>query len=140
MHPVNERLQLGIEYNYSEEEISPIAVYRLIDATEDTPAVMLGTSSAWPSSEVEGNAYTVTLAKMLNEDTSATLGAAYISDNHDWRMPASLSRRLTDSLSMSVMYDGDDLHPLLILDREGASISFILLGGEDPALSVSLFQ
>ena len=77
---------------------------------------------------------------MLNEDTSATLGAAYIPDNHDWRMPASISRRLTENLSASVMYDGDDLHPLLILDRERASISFILLGGEDPALSVSLFQ
>jgi hypothetical protein len=140
VHPVSERLQLGIEYNYSEENISPIAMYRLIDATEDTPAVMLGTSSAWPSSEVDGNAYTVTLAKMLDEDTSATLGAAYIPDNDDWRMPASLSRRLTETLSASVMYDGDTLHPLLILDQAGASISFILLGGEDPAISVSLFQ
>ena len=140
VHLVNERLQLGVEYNYSEDNFSPVAMYRLIDATEKTPAVMIGTSSAWPSSQVDGNAYTVTLAKMLDENTSATLAAAYIPDNEDWLMPASLSRRLTDNLSMSVMYDGDDLHPLLILDREHASVSFILLGGEDPAISVSLFQ
>ena len=137
---MNEDLQLGVEYNYAEDSILPIVMYRLIDATESTPAVMIGTNSAWPSSEVDGNAVSMTLAMMLDADTSATLGASYMLENYEWRTPASLSRRLTDNLSMSVMYDGDDLHPLLILDREHASVSFILLGGEDPAISVSLFQ
>ena len=131
---------MGIEYNYGEGSILPIAMYRLINATESTPAVMIGTNSAWPSSEVDGNAASLTLAMMLNADTSATLGASYMLESYEWRTPASLSRRLTDSLSASVMFDGEDLHPLLILDREHASFSFILLGGEDPTISVSLFQ
>lgn len=140
VRPVSERLQLGIEYNYGEDALSPVAVWRIVDATESTPAVMLGTSSAWPSGEVDGNAVTVTLASMIGDDTSVTLGAAYIPENEEWKSPASLSRRLTDSLSVSIMYDGDTLHPLLIMDRSGASFSFILLGGEDPAISVSLFE
>ena len=140
VRPVSERLQLGIEYNYEEDALSPVAVWRIVDASENTPAVMLGTSSAWPSGEVDGNALTITLASMIGKDTSVTLGAAYIPDNEEWRSPASLSRRLTDSLSVSLMYDGDTLHPLLIMDRQGASISFILLGGEDPAIAVSLFE
>ena len=137
---MSEDLQLGIEYNYAESSVLPIVMYRLIEATQGTPALMVGTNSAWPSSEVDGNAVSMTLAMMLNADTSATLGTSYMLENYEWRTPASLSRRLTDNLSLSVMYDGDDIHPLLILDGEHASISFILLGGEDPTISVSLFQ
>jgi hypothetical protein len=38
------------------------------------------------------------------------------------------------------MYDGDNLHPLMAIDRKGASFQLILLGGEDPAIAVSLFE
>ena len=140
VRPVNERLQLGIEYNYGEDKLHPVAVYRVIDATANTPAVMLGTSSAWPSGDVDGNALTLTAASLLGEDTSVTFGAAYILESEDWRSPASISYRIRDGLSVSVMYDGDTLHPLMTIDRLGASIQLILLGGEDPAIAVSLFE
>ena len=137
---MNDRLQVGIEYDYEENNLLPLLTYRWLEATEDTPAVILGTNSAWPSSEVDGNTVMVTLAQMLGQDTSATVGAAYFLEDYTWRVPASLSHRLKDNLSFSVSYDGDNLNPMLILDRKGASISLILLGGEDPAISVSLFQ
>ena len=140
VRPVNDRLQLGVEYDYGEDKMHPVAVYRVIDATEDTPAVMIGTSSAWPSGDVDGNALTVTAASMVGEDLSVTFGAAYIIDTEDWRSPASFSYRIRDGLSVSVMYDGDILHPLMTIDRVGASIQLILLGGEDPAIAVSLFE
>ena len=140
VHPVNDRLQLGVEYDYGEDKLHPVAVYRVIDATENTPAVMLGTSSAWPSGDVDGNALTVTAANMIGADTSVTFGAAYILDTEEWRTPASISHRIREGLSWSVMYDGDNLHPLMTIDRVGASIQLILLGGEDPAIAVSLFE
>jgi hypothetical protein len=140
VHPVNDRLQLGIEYDYGEDTVHPVAVYRLINATENTPAVMLGTSSAWPSGDVDGNALTVTAASMIGADTSVTFGAAYILDTEEWRTPASISHRIREGLSWSVMYDGENLHPLMTIDRVGASIQLILLGGEDPAIAVSLFE
>ena len=72
---MNDRLQVGIEYDYEENNLLPLLTYRWLEATEDTPAVILGTNSAWPSSEVDGNAVMVTLAQMLGQDTSATVGA-----------------------------------------------------------------
>ena len=139
VRPVGKSLQMGIEYDHSEGKVHPVVIWRVVNATEDTPAIMLGTSSAWPSSEVDGNALSITAATLIDANTSLTLGASYILDTEEWRSPASLSRRLTETLSASVMYDGENLHPILIMDREGASFSFILLNGEDPAISVSLF-
>ena len=140
IRPVNERFQVGIEYDYMEDQLHPVMVYRVIDATENSPAIMVGTSSAWPSGDVDGNALTLTAASMVGEDMSVTIGAAYILENEDWRTPASLSYRIREGLSASVMYDGDNLHPLMTIDRVGASIQLILLGGEDPAIAVSLFE
>ena len=140
IRPVNEKFQAGIEYDYVEDQLHPVAVYRLIDATDETPAVMIGTSSAWPSGDVDGNALTLTAATMVGEDMNITFGAAYILENEDWRSPASISHRIRDGLSWSLMYDGENLHPLMTIDRVGASIQLILLGGEDPAIAVSLFE
>lgn len=140
IHPVNERFEVGIEYDYKEDQFHPAAVYRIIDATESSPAVMVGTSSAWPSGDVDGNALTLTLANMIGDDLNFSVGAAYILENEDWRSPASLSYRIKEGLSTSLMYDGDGLHPLVTIDRVGASIQLILLGGEDPAIAVSFFE
>jgi hypothetical protein len=137
---INERFQAGIEYDYKEDQLHPVMVYRVIDATESSPAIMLGTSSAWPSGDVDGNAVMLTAASMVGEDMSLTFGAAYILENEDWRTPASISYRIREGLSASVMYDGDNLHPLMAIDRMGASFQLILLGGEDPAIAVSLFE
>ena len=101
---------------------------------------MIGTSSAWPSGDVDGNALTITAASMIGMDTSVTFGAAYIPDAEEWRSPASVSYRIKDGLSATVMYDGENLHPIMTIDRVGASIQLILLGGEDPAIAVSLFE
>ena len=140
LHVVNERFEVGIEYDYKEDQFHPAAVYRIVEATESTPAVMIGTSSAWPSGEVDGNALSITLSDMLGDDMNFSLGAAYILETEDWRSPASLSYRIGEGLSTSLMYDGDGLHPIMTIDRVGASIQLILFNGEDPGIAVSLFQ
>ena len=140
LHVVNERFEVGIEYDYKEDQFHPAAVYRIVEATESTPAVMIGTSSAWPSGEVDGNALSITLSDMLGDDMNFSIGAAYILETEDWRSPASLSYRIREGLSTSLMYDGDGLHPIMTIDRVGASIQLILFNGEDPGIAVSLFQ
>ena len=137
---MNERLQVGIEYDYAEDDFPPAATYRLLDAADSTPAVILGTSSAWPSGEVDGNALMLTLANMIGDDVSYAVGTAYTIESEEWLYPASLSMRLKEGLSTSLMYDGANFHPIMTIDREGASIQLILFNGEDPGIAVSFFQ
>jgi len=131
---------MGVEYDYMEDQVHPVVIYRVIEATEGRPAIMLGTSSAWPSGEVDGNAFTLTASQMLRDDLNFSLGVAQILETEEWRYPGSISYQIKEGLSTTLMYDGDNLHPLLTVDREGASFQFILLGGRDPAVAVSLFQ
>ena len=49
VHRVSEDLQAGIEYGADSNELYPMINYRLVSATDDTPAIIVGTSSAWPS-------------------------------------------------------------------------------------------
>ena len=131
---------MGVEYDYMEGQVHPVVIYRALEATEGRPAIILGTSSAWPSGEVDGNAATLTASQMLSDDLNFSLGVAQILETEEWRYPGSISYQIKEGLSTTLMYDGDNLHPILTVDRSGASFQFILLGGEDPAIAVSLFQ
>mgnify|MGYP001235841238 CR=1 FL=1 len=139
-HVVNESLQVGIEYDYAEDQFHPAAAYRLLEATDSTPAVILGTSSAWPSGEVDGSAFMLNVADMISEDISLAVGTAYVHESEEWLYTANLAMRLKEGLSASFMYDGANVHPVMTLDREGTSIQFILFNGEDPGIAVSFFQ
>jgi len=129
---------VGFEVGVDSEEYYPVMNYRILDATEEHPALVIGTSSAWPSDEVDGNAVTLTAAQMLGPRLSGSLGLAHILDNSEWRIPASLRYGIRPNLEGTIMYDGRQLHPLLTWRRDKFSFSFILLGAEDPTLSVSV--
>lgn len=138
VHRLREDLQIGIEVGVDSEEFHPVVNYRLLDATEDYPTVILGTSSAWPSGEVDGNAVTLTAAQLLGPRLSGSLSLAYIIDNSSWRIPASLRYGIAPGYEATLIYDGDDLHPLLTWRSGPLSLSFIMLGAEDPTLSISV--
>ena len=137
VHRLREDLQVGIEYGADSDELFPMLNYRLIEATDEHPAVVVGTSSAWPSGEGDGNAYFVSVAQMLSPDLSGSLSLSFTPDDSSWRVPAYLAYGIKPDLEASLMWDGDDLHPLVTYRTERVSFSFILLGGEDPAISTS---
>ena len=138
VHRLREDLQVGIEVGVDSNEYYPVVNYRILDATEDHPAVVLGTSSAWPSDEVDGNAFSVTAAQVLGPRLSGSLSLAYIADNSEWQIPASIRYGIAPDLEATLIYDGDDLHPLVTWRSNQFSFSFIMLGAEDPTLSVSV--
>ena len=129
---------MGLEVGVDSDDYYPMMNYRILDATEEHPALVIGTSSAWPSDEVDGNAVTLTAAQMLGPRLSGSLTLAHILDDSKLRMPASLRYGIRPNLEGTLMFDGTQLHPLLTWRRDNFSFSFIMLGAEDPTLSVSI--
>lgn len=138
VHRLRDDLQVGIEAAIDAEKFYPMANYRILEATDDQPALVLGTSSAWPSDDVGGNAVTLTAAQMLGPRVSGSLSLSYMLENSKWRVPASLHYGIRPNLDGTLMYDGQHLHPLLTWRSDNLSFSFILLNVSDPALSVSV--
>ena len=138
LHRVQDNLHVGIEVGVDSEELYPVANYRILDATEEHPALVIGTSSAWPSSEVDGNALTLTAAQMLGSQFSGSIGLAYILDNSDWKVPGSVRYGLGGGYVATMIYDGDAVHPLITWRNDAFSFSFIMLGAEDPTISVTV--
>ncbi|MDE0960582.1 MAG: hypothetical protein OSB09_07355 [Planctomycetota bacterium] len=104
VHRLTPDLQVGleVEVGVDSDEYYPVLNYRIFNATEEHPALVIGTSSAGPSDEVDGNAVTLTAAQMLGPRISGTLTRDHI------------------------------------LAENAFSFSFILLGEEDPTISVSV--
>ena len=80
------------------------------------------------------------VAGMIGENMSLAVGTAYALESEEWLYTANLAVRLKEGLSASFMYDGANVHPIMTLDGEGASIQLILFNGEEPGIAVSFFQ
>lgn len=130
-------LNVGVEYKPASERYSPVANWRFLEADGWQPAMAIGTSSAWPSSKVSGNAHSLTIANSLGYDMSAYIAASYAPDNDSWYMPFGLNYYINDSWSSRIMYDGDNYHPIVTYKTENLRTSFILLDSKSPTVSVS---
>lgn len=137
-HLLTPDLQIGLEHGVTSNDYYPVMNYRLREAKDGMPAFFAGTSSAWPSGEVDGNAFFISAATLLNSRTSGSVSISYTPDDGSWKMPGSLQYNLTNTLSGSMIWDGDNLHPLVTWRGDWANISFILLGGEDPTISTTI--
>lgn len=137
-HLLTPDLQIGLEHGADSNEYFPLVNYRLMDATDGMPAIILGTSSAWPSGEVDGNAFFISAATLLNSRTSGSVSLSYTPDDGSWKIPGSLQYTLSQTLDGSLIWDGDDLHPLVTWRGGKINLSFILLGGEDPTISTTV--
>ncbi len=138
VHRLDPNLQIGLEWGADSNDFYPMANYRLIDADEGRPAIILGTSSAWPSGEVDGNAFFISAANLLTPRSSGSLSLSYTPDDGSWKVPASYRYSLSQDFDASLIWDGDDLHPLVTWRGGGLNLSFILLGGEDPTISTTV--
>lgn len=136
-HRLRDDLQVGIEYNVEEEAIFPLINWRVMDATKDHPALVVGVGSAWPSNEVDGSALFITAAQNIAKGLSLSASLSYGIEDHRVRAPGSLRYVLGETLSTTLFYDGDNLHPLLTYRTASTSYSLIFLGARDPAISIS---
>ncbi|MAE29083.1 MAG: hypothetical protein QF599_02175 [Planctomycetota bacterium] len=136
-HRLLDNLQLGLEYDAEEDSFFPLVNWRVLDAAGKQPALALGISSAWPSSQVDGSALFVTAAQNIAPGLSLSASLSYGLEDQRFRTPGSLRYALTSNLSTTLFYDGNNLHPLASYSHGDLSYSLILLGASDPALSVS---
>ncbi|MDP6963746.1 MAG: hypothetical protein QGF46_06220, partial [Planctomycetota bacterium] len=123
-------LNAGVEYMPSSDRYSPVINWRFMNADGWLPALAVGSSSAWPSSKVSGNAYFLTAANSLGNGFSAYVSAAFAPDGDIWYMPAGLNYKLNEDWSARLMYDGDNLHPLVSYTFLDLRTSFIMLDGD----------
>ena len=97
----------------------------------------VGISSTWPLDNDGGGMLFVTAAQRLGARISGSASLSFRLTDDKFRTPASMTYTLTDKLSTTLFYDGENLHPLLTFDRAPASLSLILLRGEAPAISLA---
>ena len=133
-----ESFRIGIEHMPKSDKSFLVWNWRLLEATPKTPALAIGQSSAWPSSEVTGSAFSVTAAQALNANWHAYLSASFAPDQARWFLPAGLAYRLTPAFKARAMWDGNRLHPAISYQQSDWGLSFFLLDGRDPTLSLSV--
>ena len=130
-------LSAGIEFMPESDRYSPVVNWRFIEASGWRPAVTVGTSSAWPSSKVSGNAYILSIGNSIAKGLSAYVAASYAPSGDLWQIPAGLNYRINKDWSSHLMYDGDKLHPIITYSYGDIRTSFILLDSKSPTLAVS---
>ena len=128
----------GLEYMPRDGRVAPLWNWRLLEATDHRPALVLGQGTAWPSGKVTGAAYSLTVAQAFSDGWSAYVSASYAPDNQLWQMPAGVQRRLSKEWSTKMMWDGSKLHPFLTYHGEQVNISLLLLDGKIPTLGLSV--
>jgi len=116
MYAVSERLSVGIEVNPLDDDVGPLANWRVLDETERLPALILGTSSdriGTPS----GRAVYATLSKDLESWTGLPVapyaGTAYGTHDDEFELIGGLRVRWGDWFSTTSLWDGHNLHHLI---------------------------
>lgn len=116
MYRLDEKFQLGIEYNPLVEEVGPLANWRILDEEEDRPALMVGTSSDRIGTPY-GRAYYLSLSKSLEPyidlPISPYVGTSYGTFRDDLTFIGGLNIRYGAGFSSMHMYDGRAVHHLL---------------------------
>ena len=75
---------------------------------------------------------------MLSDRSSGSLSLSYTPDDESWKIPASYRYVISDQIDGTLIWDGEDLHPLLTWRGSKINLSLILLSGEDLTLSTTV--
>ncbi len=130
-------LRIGLEANPKDDDYGPLVNWRVLDETEDRPAVILGTSTdriGTPS----GRAVYATASKDLEQWTGLPIapyvGVNYSGFDHAFDPIGGLNIRYPESFTSTHFYDGDNVHHLLSRRFEGGytvGVLFVGQKGED---------
>ena len=110
---VDDRLQVGIEWNPLGNDVGPIANWLALEETAERPALIFGTSSDRIGTP-HGRAIYGTFSKDLEAWTGLPLapyaGAAFGTFDDEFVPIGGLLIRWLDRLSTTSLYDGDNFH------------------------------
>jgi hypothetical protein len=125
-HRLLPRLQVGVEFNATVAEFSPLATLFVVTETQRRPGLFLGTSSDRIGSPEGTQAYYATATKRL----PATGTTAYASLNHsEWddalNVPFGAGQELGRAFVVRYMYDGQRSHALLDHYRGDVGVSLM---------------
>ena len=137
MYRIFPNLRAGLSWMPRDNRASPVWNWRLREGTTKTPAIVLGQSTAWPSSKVSGEAYSLTFAQPINEECSAYVSASYAPDGPKWYVPAGVNWAFTEQWVARLLWDGVHLHPAISHTRGAWNFGFMLLDGKDPTITTS---
>ena len=139
MYRVDPRLQIGIEYNPSAEEIGPLFNWVAQEETDALPHVSFGTSSDRIFTPKGYQGYFVTLAKSLhNSNLAPYVGLSYSEYEETILVPFGLNVALAPEWDLLGMNDGRNTHALLTYKTEAVNYSLILIKMQHFGVSIGI--
>jgi hypothetical protein len=116
MYRLDEKFQLGLEYNPLVEEVGPLANWRILDESGEAPALMVGTSSDRIGTPY-GRAYYLTLSKnlepLIDLPVAPYVGTSYGTFRDDLTFIGGLNVTYGAGFSSMHLYDGRAVHHIL---------------------------
>jgi hypothetical protein len=138
IHP---RFTVGVEYNPLAGKVSPLANVVAITETHKRPALILGTSSdriGTPS----GQSFYATVSKSLKHSTGLPVapyvGVAYGTFEERARLIGGLNIHLAERWSLTILFDGVRVHPLVNYTRGRHQFGVIFERGRNVGASYSI--
>lgn len=129
-----ERFSAGVEWNPLDDDVGPLANWRVVDETEHRPALIVGTSSARIGTS-SGRAYYATLSKDLEGFTGLPIapygGIAWDGGDEEWKAIGGLNVRWAERWSSVHLWDGENLHHLLDYLLPGGSQVGVLVAEQE---------
>ena len=139
MYRATPRLQLGLEYNPSAEEVGPLFNWVAQEETESQPHISFGTSSDRIFTPKGYQAYFVTVAKSIPETNLAPyVGLSYSEYEESVLVPFGLNVSLAPEWDLLGMHDGRNTHTLLTYKTEAVNYSLMLIKMEHIGFSVGV--
>ena len=123
-------LQVGVEFNATVAEFSPLATWFITTETAQRPALILGTSSDRIGSPEGTQAYFATVSKRLSETgTTAYFSLNYSELDDGMNFPFGAAQEIGQKFAVRYMFDGRRSHALLdyYQDRVGVSLMWVWL-------------
>jgi len=133
--------QAGVEYNPLDNDVGPLANWRIVRETARQPTVTLGTSSDRIGTP-DGRAYFALVAKHVRVSdrvgVSPYAGVMWSEFDERFRAPFGASIELGDHWTVTPMFDGHAYHQMIGYGWDRYSASLVLVRGKDPGVAFTM--
>lgn len=138
MYRIDDRLQLGLEFNPGARELGPLVNYMVNFETENTPMINFGTSSDRIGTPAGEQSYYFTFAKTVQSRVLPYVSLNYSEYNGGFNFPFGASFFIDQNWVLMPMYDGQRSHLMLTYRAaEGYSASLMWVWFKHPGVSLS---